>query len=90
MTTMAPEMFVNETYYVEVTRNGDPLQPNIEFRKVVPPYLAQFPFPKDHAIRSFHQTRLSFGPDVTVELWRSTPSLVCCVRQSNGKLSVMP
>ena len=85
----ATEPHLNENYHVEITE-GDNLVSRVEITAFPTPYVARFPFPKDNAIRLFHLARREITGTQTIELWRSTPTLVCCVRATVSKVEVMP
>jgi hypothetical protein len=83
------EPYLNESYYVETTRDGSQIEPRQHFSKVGPHYTARFPFPKDDAIRAFHRTaRRHVLSGATVELWRETPELVLCADATFSRIGV--
>jgi hypothetical protein len=91
--TNVGEMFLNETYYVEITKDGDMIEPRQVFAKT-PGHCApaRFPFPKDKAIRAFSKAKFRYMLDagVTVELYRVTPQLILCAESRYGQVNVMP
>ncbi len=88
---MKDEPYSNETYYLEVTADGSQVEPRSYIPRVNSPYVARFPFPKDNAIRRFMQRRAQGLKDgETLELWRETPKLVCCIRATNRSIATMP
>ena len=90
MKNVDPEMYLNETYYIEVTRNGENITPRVYFHKLTGNFVG-FPYPKDNAIRSFIRGKNDYiRAGATVELWRETPELVCCIRADANRISVMP